>query len=101
MAGPDTDKDMAAKIEAAIATGERIAGEILSYRKSGESFWNGFSLNPYYEDSGSLHIIYVIRNLSLQREAEVKASKFERDYRFIFENVDSAITVHGVDTHIR
>lgn len=100
--GPDTDKDTISKIEAAIAAGEAISGEILSYRCSGAPFWNGFSIYPQLKEDGSVnHFIFVMRDLTDQKEAENKASKLERDYRFIFENVESAITVHGADAQIR
>jgi len=100
--GPDTNKYLVARIEAAIAGGEALSGEILSYRKSGEPFWNGFSISPHFNEDGSLcHFIYILKDLTSQKEAEGKAFKLERDYRFIFEHVQSAITVHGVDTQIR
>jgi PAS domain S-box-containing protein len=102
MPGPDTDKETIARISTAIAAGERISGEILSYRQSGESFWNGFSIYPEFNKDGSLrHFVCIARDLTSQKRAEDKASKLERDYRFIFENIKSAITVHGADTQIR
>lgn len=100
--GPDTNKHTVARIESAIAGGMAISDEILSYRKSGEAFWNSFSIQPEFSDDGSLiQFIYISRDLTSQKEYELKASKMERDYQFIFENVESAITVHGRDTQIR
>jgi PAS domain S-box-containing protein len=102
MPGLETDKDTIARLEAAIAAGQAFSGEILNYRKSGEPFWNAFSIDPHRNEDGSLlHFVYLMRDLTSQKRAEDKASKLERDYRFIFENVQSAITVHGADTQIR
>lgn len=102
MPGPDTDKDAIARIEAAIAAGEAISGEILSYRKGGTPFWNGFSIHPdFNSDVSENHFIFIVRDITIQKQTEAKASRLERDYRFIFENIKSAITVHGVDTQIR
>lgn len=102
MPGPDTDNNTITRIETAIATGEALSGEILSYRKTGEPFWNDFSIEPHLNEDGSLkHFVYITRDISSEKQAEHRASKLERDYRFIFENIKSAITVHGADTQIR
>jgi PAS domain S-box-containing protein len=102
MPGPDTDHGAIARIEAAIAAAEKLSGEILSYRRSGEPFWNAFSIEPHLNKDGSVrHLIYIARDISYEKQAEHKASKLERDYRFIFENIKSAITVHGADSQIR
>ncbi len=91
-----------AALREAIAMARPFDGDLIGYRASGERFWSRLSLTPECGADGSFsHFIGICRDVSALKTVESKASKLERDYRFIFDNVQSAITVHGADTGIR
>ena len=97
---PDLDSadDTFAKIDAAINAGTSCSGEVLARKKSGQSFWNRFSIKPHFNDDGSIrHFISVSSDITAQKTAEVKALGLERSYQSIFDNVEAAIVVYGID----
>lgn len=101
MQGPETDPATIKEMDEALAAGRPFSGDILNYRKCGEAFWNRLRVTPVYDESGALrHFIGVSRDISDTKRAEILADKLERDYRFIFNNVKSAITIHGPDARL-
>ena len=97
-----TDNAPMAEITDAVQNGSAFAGEIVICPKSGEPFWSHFALRPEHDGNGTLRFfIGKFRDLSQTKAMETKAQQLERDYRFIFDNVQSAITVHGPDAQIR
>ncbi len=54
LGGPDTDLDTMAAIRHAIRTGGSIRREVLSYRKTGEPFWNDLTIDPLRDRNGAL-----------------------------------------------
>lgn len=102
MHGPQTDPAAIAAINEALDAEASFVGEILNYRKSGEPFWNNLRIEPQFDPSGAFrHFVGHFQDITLRKASEVKASKLERDYRFIFDHVQCAITVHGPDARIR
>lgn len=102
MQGPDTDPATVMALDEALTNRRLFCGEILNYRKSGEPFWNSLKVEPKFDQDGSFkYFIGVSHDISERKRTEVLANKFERDYQFIFDNVKSAITVHGADALIR
>lgn len=98
----DTDNVTMAAITDAVQDGSAFAGEIVVCPKSGDPFWSHFALRPELDDNGKiLFFIGKFRDVSQTKAMETKAQQLERDYRFIFDNVQSAITVHGPDAQIR
>ena len=102
MQGPESDPATIRAIDQALAAAKPFSGEVLNYRKSGEPFWNRLQVTPVFDAGGQLvHFIGVSHDVTHTKNTEILADKLERNYRFIFENVKSAITVHGPDAQIR
>lgn len=97
--GTDTDPKAIAAINASIERGTKFDGEILSYRKSGEPFWNHLVIKPVINTPGSVsHFIGNVRDVTANI---THYSELERDYEFIFENVLAGIIIHHPDSRIR
>ena len=106
MQGPDSDASVIAGISAAIdqviAQGCEYCEDVLSYRKSGEVFWNEVTFKPVEsEDDDRLRFVGFFRDITARKRAENRAVRFERDYQFIAENVLSGIIIHNPDSSIR
>lgn len=52
--GEDTDEAVVKEISRCIASQKPFEGEILNYRKDGESFWNRLLINPIFDEEGKL-----------------------------------------------
>jgi diguanylate cyclase (GGDEF)-like protein/PAS domain S-box-containing protein len=52
--GPETSREEAALLRAAISTGRRYEGTILNYRKDGSRFWNHLVVTPLSNASGQV-----------------------------------------------
>lgn len=100
--GADTDPQTIAAIDEALAKGQPFDGEILNYRKSGETFWNHLSFKPMTDATGAVtHFIGISRDVTANRTVRTRYSQLERDYQFIFENVLAGIIIHDPDSRIR
>ena len=78
--GPETDPQMIKHLGEAIRKGESCKGEILNYRKNGETFWNQLSISPVRNSFGMVtHYIGIIndvtdirlQNRSLRQKARI------------------------------
>jgi PAS domain S-box-containing protein len=98
----EADQDIISSMREAVENGHSFAAEIVGRKQSGDPFWSDFAFRPEHDENGALcFFIGKFRDLSHVKAMENKAQQLERDYRFIFENVQSAITVHGFDAQIR
>ncbi|GAA0759613.1 PAS domain-containing protein [Erythromicrobium ramosum] len=71
------------------------------YRKSGEIFWNDLTFRPEFNaDASFRHFIGISRDITRQKNAELKAEKLELDHQFMMENVLSGVVLHNADTEI-
>lgn len=101
MQGPATDPGTVAAIAAALDAGVEFSGEILNYRKSGETFWNDLTISPHLNDDGTVrYYVGVTRDVTERKLAALKIAKLEADYRFIFENVQCGVVLHKANTEI-
>jgi len=101
MQGSDTDCAAIAAINAAIEARQAFCGEIQNYRKSGETFWNDLTFRPEFNADGSFrHFIGISRDITRQKNAELKAEKLELDHQFMMENVLSGVVLHKANTEI-
>ena len=101
MQGSDTDCAAIDAIDAAIEARRAFSGDVRSYRKSGETFWNDLTFKPEFNPDGSFrHFIGISRDITLQKDAELKAEKLELDHQFMMENVLSGVVLHNADTEI-
>ena len=102
MRGPETDPATFIAIEEAMQAGSPFRGQVVWQRKCGELFWSDFSIQPEFDENGAVdHFIAKFRDISARKAIETKAARLERDYRFIFDNIQSAVTVHSPDGQIR
>ena len=102
MRGPATDPTTFIAIEEAMHAGRPFRVEVVWQRKCGELFWNDFSIQPEFDKEGVIeHFVGKCRDISDRKSIEIKAERLERDYRFIFDSIQSAITIHSPQGHIR
>lgn len=52
LAGPDTDKQMVARLVQTVRSKEYFSGELINYKKSGESYWTQISVTPIFDETG-------------------------------------------------
>lgn len=97
--GADTDPKAIAAINSSLSKCKNFDGEILSYRKSGEPFWNHIVIKPMNNRSGRFsHFMGTVRDVTANI---LHYSGLDRDYHFIFENVLAGIIIHNPDSRIR
>jgi PAS domain S-box-containing protein len=71
LTGPDTDKDVLAKMSAAIRAGGSFEGEVMNYKKDGSLFWNYLTISPVFSAKGKLtNFVGVIKDVTERKEAE-------------------------------
>lgn len=69
--GPETDREVVAKVRQAIDARDEVAVEIVNYRKDGSSFWNALFISPVYNESGELIYFFASQlDVSRRRDAE-------------------------------
>lgn len=63
--GPDTDLAMSKRIEECIENQSPFEGEVLNYRKNGETFWNKLLINPIFDEKGKLiNYVYFLQDVT-------------------------------------
>lgn len=78
--GPETDKNVLAKIRSALEKWEAIEVEIINYKKDGEPFWSNFSIVPIADEKGwYTHWISVQRNVSARKATEVAQKQLNEE----------------------
>ncbi|MCC6796182.1 MAG: PAS domain S-box protein [Candidatus Hydrogenedentes bacterium] len=66
--GEKTDPAAVAKLQAAMAAGRGCEVEFLNYRKDGAAIWIEFSVNPVFDDDGSLAYFVGVQTDSTARK---------------------------------
>ena len=73
MQGPETERATIEAIDAALRDGVEFSGEILNYRKTGETFWNRLTFKPELNPDGSVrHFIGISRDITREKVAEFR-----------------------------
>lgn len=94
--GEATDRKVAASIRACLLAGESFHGEILNYRKNGETFWNDLSITPVKNSDGRVtQYVGVIRDITRRklRDEELRASRGR--LQALFDHSKDAIVLHN------
>jgi len=69
MQGPRTDSKTIASIRNSLDSHQEFSGEILNYKKNGDTFWNELTISPVLNDLGDLiNFIGVTRDVSDRRQ---------------------------------
>lgn len=99
--GPLTDRGALDRIGLALAKHETIQEEVINYSKDGQTYWLEMIISPVLSPNGAVkHFISIQRDITARKTAEFKLTKLEHDYRFMFENVQSAVILHKANTEI-
>ncbi len=75
--GPETDRDMVARIRRTMAERENFDEEIYNYRKNGSGFWNALFMSPVFNDDGSLQF-YFASQIDVTHRKEAEARQLQR-----------------------
>lgn len=76
--GPETNPMTVDAIRASLRAGRRFAGEIVNYRKSGESFWNDIVVSPIRDGEGVVtHFVGVMRDASERHRSQERIRLLE------------------------
>ena len=85
--GPDTEGRAVVKTRAAMAEGVPLTFHMLSYHKNGEEFWIEMGLSPVKDGGGEVtHCVWILSDITLRKEAEIRLEESEQRYRSLFEN---------------
>lgn len=70
MQGPQTDRQTIGRIRACLESHTPFRGEVLNYRKDGQSFWNDLGIYPVLEDDRLLGFVGVQHDVTALKESE-------------------------------
>jgi PAS domain S-box-containing protein len=93
MQGPETDPESVAEIRDAIDNEESVSTVLRNYRKDGTIFWNHVRITPIRDENGEVSnwvgfqedVTECIEREQKTEELEQLATKFETQYRTLFE----------------
>ena len=86
-------------IKDCLTNGKSFAGEILSYRKDGQPFWNDVSITPVKNDYGTLtHFIDIIRDITPRKSAEEKLALSEHRQELALHGAGLGLWDWEIDT---
>lgn len=70
--GPDTNPNTKLAIRTCLATGQPFTGDVLNYRKNGEPYWCGVSIEPVLN-----HDRQIVNYVAFEREIASSTKAFE------------------------
>ena len=77
-AGPDTDLDALAEIQAALCAKEHMEIDLLSYTKAGAPFWSRLQLQPVLRRDGTLEAFAVYLSLAEKSRASYLSEVWQK-----------------------
>lgn len=90
--GAETNQRTVDEIREALKQETSFRGEILNYRKNGESFWNDLSISPVFDQSGRLtNFVGVQQDISERKRTEKALHESEERFRSIVETTSEWI----------
>ncbi|MBI1776723.1 MAG: PAS-domain containing protein [Proteobacteria bacterium] len=95
--GPGTDVAAAEKIDRSLAEGNRLAVEILNYRKDGAPFWNELTLTPVRHDGRVTHFVEILIDVTQRHLAEERARASEEKLKDFAEAASDWLWESGAD----
>ncbi len=96
--GAETNPQTVGEIREALETESKFHGEILNYRKNGESFWNELSISPVFDSSGVVtHYVGIQQDISERKQAEEILRASEAKIRQLVDSSIIGITTTRLD----
>jgi len=90
--GPDTDHQELLRLKKALENWESCDVEVLNYKKSGEPFWNNFTVSPVANEAGwYTHWVAVERDVTERRKTDAMIRDSEEKRRLIMNAALDAI----------
>ncbi len=94
--GSDTQPEVVLQMRAALDAKQPFHGEILNYRKDGTLFWNDLSINPVFDEAGSVtQFVGIQRDVTQRKAAEgsqrVAAIAFEAQQAMFITDAQKVI----------
>jgi PAS domain S-box-containing protein len=109
--GPDTDRDVVAKLREAITAGTDIAVDLLNYRKDGSTFWNALYLSPVRNDAGEVQFFFASQldvTDRIEAQSAIRAQKAEVELEVERRTADlrtaleaKTLLLHEVDHRVK
>ncbi len=78
LSGTFTDREVIEQIYQSFAERRPFSGDMLAYRKSGQSFWISLNLTPVcYEKHTVTHFVGVLRDITARKEIERQIARLQ------------------------
>ncbi len=92
--GPETDPATVKKLKEALRGDGFFEGDILNYRKSGESFWNALLISPVHNERGEkTGFLGVQRDVTERHQAELALFQSREHLRSIIELEPECVSI--------
>lgn len=94
--GVETNKEIVNRIVQHKSTGNTYSGELTCYKYNGEKFCTRFNVTPVFANDGSVkNFIFMLADISAQREFENKITAIARELESLIENAN--VPIFGID----
>ncbi|QKG72425.1 hybrid sensor histidine kinase/response regulator [Erythrobacter mangrovi] len=99
--GPETLEETRAAINKALEERREFSGEILNYRKNGETFWNDMVITPFENAGRGLKwFLGVVRDVTERKATEERLNYLRAEFQLIFDEVQAGLVLHDTSTTI-
>ena len=99
--GPETEPAAIAQLYQAVARGEVYTGELLSYRKTQQPFWNDLIVWPSHDaEHRAVRLIALIRDVTPRRRMLNASLLSGEGHALLLDRLQAGIVVHDATTEI-